>query len=108
MFQVLPLVAQSCPTLCDPMTPPGSSVHGILQPRILEWVAMPFSRGSSLFKVKNLGLPHCSQILYHLRRQGSPSVYQAYRNLALQSGTHCACSLSLSLSLQHFGIENFN
>ena len=36
-------------TLCDPMdcTPPGSSVHGILQARILEWVAMPFSRGHS-------------------------------------------------------------
>ena len=43
------LVAQSCPTLCDPMdySPPGSSVHGILQARILEWVAVPFSRGSS-------------------------------------------------------------
>ena len=42
-------VAQSCPTLCDPMNPstPGSSVHGILQARILEWVAMPSSRGSS-------------------------------------------------------------
>ena len=43
------LVAQSCPTLCNPMdySPPGSSVHGILQARILEWVAIPFSRGSS-------------------------------------------------------------
>ena len=42
-------VAQSCPTLCDPMdcSPPGSSVRGILQAGILEWVAMPFSRGSS-------------------------------------------------------------
>ena len=40
---------QSCPTLCDPMgcSPTGSSVHGILQARILEWVAFPFSRGSS-------------------------------------------------------------
>ena len=38
---------QSCPTLWDPMdySPPGSSVHGILQARILEWVAMPFSPG---------------------------------------------------------------
>ena len=38
-----------CPTLCDPMdySPPGSSVHGILQVRILEWVAIFFSRGSS-------------------------------------------------------------
>ena len=41
---------QSCPTPTDPMyySPPGSSVHGILQARILEWVAMPSSRGSSL------------------------------------------------------------
>ena len=43
------LVSQSCPTLCDPMdcSPPGSSVHGILQARILEWITMPSSRGSS-------------------------------------------------------------
>ena len=42
-------VAQSCLTLCDPMdcSLPGSSVHGILQARILEWVAISFSRGSS-------------------------------------------------------------
>ena len=40
---------QSCPTLYNPMdySPPGSSVHGILQARILEWVAMPSSRRSS-------------------------------------------------------------
>ena len=37
-------VAQSCPTLCDPL---DYRVHGILQARILEWVAFPFSRGSS-------------------------------------------------------------
>ena len=37
-------VAQSCPTLCDPM---DYTVHGILQARILEWVAFPFFRGSS-------------------------------------------------------------
>ena len=41
------LVTQSCPTLCDPRdcSPSGSSVHGILQGRILEWEAIPFSRG---------------------------------------------------------------
>ena len=46
---VLMLVIQSWPTFCDPMdrSPPGSSVHGILQARILEWAAMPFSGGSS-------------------------------------------------------------
>ena len=43
------LVAQSCPTLCDPTDcgPPVSSVHGILQARILEWIAITFSGGSS-------------------------------------------------------------
>ena len=42
-------VAQSCPTLFDPMdcSLPGSSVHGIFQARVLEWIAISFSRGSS-------------------------------------------------------------
>ena len=45
----LKLIAQSCPTLCNPTgcSLPGSSVCGILQARILEWVAISFSRGSS-------------------------------------------------------------
>ena len=48
-------VAQLCLTLRNPMdcSPPGSSVHGILQTRILEWVAIPFSRGSSHPKDRN-------------------------------------------------------
>ena len=48
-WQCVWLVAQSCPTLCNPMecSPPGSSVHGILQARILEGVVMSSSRGSS-------------------------------------------------------------
>ena len=42
-------VAQSCPTLCDPVgcSLPGFSIHGIFQARILEWITMSFSRGSS-------------------------------------------------------------
>ena len=42
-------VTQSCPTPCDSMdcSPPGSSVHGILHARVLDWVAISFSRGSS-------------------------------------------------------------
>ena len=45
---VVVLAAQWCPTICDPgyCSPPGSSVHGILQARILEWIAIPFSKGS--------------------------------------------------------------
>ena len=48
-WKVKVLVIQLCPTLCGPMgySLPGSSVPGILQARILEWVAIPFSRGSS-------------------------------------------------------------
>ena len=46
---VCALLLQSCPTLCNPMdrSPRGSSVHGILQARMLEWVAVPCYRGSS-------------------------------------------------------------
>ena len=49
VFLVWMLITQSCPILCDPMdcSPPGSSAHGILQARILEWAALPFSRGPS-------------------------------------------------------------
>ena len=48
-------------TLCDPMdcSLPGSSVHGILQTRILEWVGIPFSRRTSQPRVWNPGLLHC-------------------------------------------------
>ena len=66
------LVAQLCPTLCDSMdySPSGSSVHGVLQARVLEWVAIPFSRGSSQPRDRTC-LLHCRQIPYHLNHQGS-------------------------------------
>ena len=53
------LAAQSFPTLCDPMdcSPPGSSVHEISWARILEWVAISFSRGSSQPKPASLASP---------------------------------------------------
>ena len=65
-------VAQSCPTLCDPVdcSPPGSSVHGILQARILEgvleWVAISFSRAGSS-RPRDQTPVSCigRQILYH-------------------------------------------
>ena len=58
-------IAHLCPALCDPMdccSPPSSSVHGILQVRILEWVAIPFF----LTQGSNPGLLYCRQILYQL------------------------------------------
>ena len=73
------LVTLSCPALCDPMDciPPGSSVHGILQARILEWVAIPYLRGSSRLRASHPSLLCCRQILYHVSHpdeatQGSP------------------------------------
>ena len=65
-------VAQSCPTLCDPVdcSPPGSPIHGISQARILEWVAISFSRGSSWSRNWTHCLLHCqvdSLPLSHLR-----------------------------------------
>ena len=49
VYENVVFIAQSSVTLCNPMdcSPPGSSVHGILQARILEWVAIPFSRECS-------------------------------------------------------------
>ena len=54
-------VTQSCPTLSDPVdcSPPGSSIHGIFQARVLEWGAIAFSDSP-------LGLPKCSLIFFHL------------------------------------------
>ena len=51
------LVTQSGLTLCNPMdcSPPGFSIHGILQARILKWIAISFSKGSSLAQGSNLG-----------------------------------------------------
>ena len=48
------LVTQTCPTLCDPRdcSPSGSSVHGTLQARILEWIAIPFSSGCDSWTIK--------------------------------------------------------
>ena len=62
------LVAQLCLTLWDPMdcSQPGSSIHGILQARILEWVTISSSRGIFLTPGANLGLVDYRQILYHL------------------------------------------
>ena len=70
------LVTQSCLTLRDPMdcSPPGSSVHGISQTRMLEWVVISFFRGSS--QVRDQTHVSCigRQSLYHLSHKGSPSV----------------------------------
>ena len=67
-------VTQSCLTLCNPMNCclSDSSVHGIFQARILEWVTTPFSRGIFPTQGSNPDLLHYRQILYCLSQQGSP------------------------------------
>ena len=93
-------VIQSCLSLCDPTDCSllGSSVCGIFQARVLEWVPISFFRGSSQPRawtwvspiagrhftvwttrealVYNPGLPHCRQILYHLSHKGSPRILE--------------------------------
>ena len=75
------LFAKSRLTLYDLIvySPPGSSVCGILQTRILEWVAIPFSRGSFPTQGLNSGLLHYRQILYHLSHQGSPHLHNVLK-----------------------------
>ena len=88
---MLYIVAWSCPTLCDPMdcSQPGSSVHGFLQARRLEWVAIPFSRGSSQLRALmeelkfKLGLEMGGRFLkgvrgssWEMRERGVPARYK--------------------------------
>ena len=70
----LNVLSLCCPILCDPMdcSPPGFSIHEILQARILEWVAIPSPQGIFPTQVLNPGLPYCRQILYHLSHQRIP------------------------------------
>ena len=64
---------RSCPTVCNPMdhSPPGSSVHGILQARILESISMPSSRGSSRLKTEPVS-PALQADSLQLSHEGSP------------------------------------
>ena len=63
---------QSCPTLCDPMdcSPPGSTVHGIFQARVLESVAVSFSRGSSRPRAQTQVLCIAGRCFYRQSHQG--------------------------------------
>ena len=81
---------QSCPTLCDPMdcSPSGFSVHGILQVRILEWVAMPSSRGpcpprdqTHVSYISCIG----RQVLYPWCHVGSPNEIVLKKTRIIQS-----------------------
>ena len=76
-------VAKSCPSLWDFIhySLPGFSIHGISQTRILEWVAIPYSRESSPPQGSNPGLLYYRQILYDLSQQESPGFMFQQRHL---------------------------
>ena len=83
-------VAQSSPTLCDTMdcSPPGASVHGIFQARILGWVAIPFSRESSQPKDRTRVTCTAGRRFYHLSHQGSRRGIQPQTSVV--GGGNCA------------------
>ena len=80
--------AQSCPTLCNPMdcSLPGSSIHGIFQAKILKWVAISFSRGSS--QPRDWTWVSCTagrlHLLSHQESQGTVGVKITKRNTDIQ------------------------
>ena len=61
----------SCSVVSNSLQPMDYTVHVILQARILEWGAIPFTKGSSQPTESNPGLPHCRRILYQLSHTGS-------------------------------------
>ena len=85
------LAAALCPTVCSPVdcSPPGSSVHGIFQARILEWVAIPFSRGS--FPLRDQTCVSCISKQNH---QGSLPVTDKKYNLKITCSSLCSGSVS--------------
>ena len=92
LLKVKVFITEFCLTLCDSVdyNLPSSSVHGISQAKILEWVAIPFSRG--IFPTQRSNSRdqtlHCRQILYHLSHQGSPV-----------NGCYCCSVAQLCLTL---------
>ena len=100
--------AQLCSTLCDPMdcSPPGSSVHGILQARILEWAAISSSRGSSQPMDQTLSSCICRQILLGFKENHSCSGFDALRRkdlfLHFFQPLFTECSACLQIYYKYF------
>ena len=80
-------------------SPPGSPVHWILQARILEWVAISFSRGTFLTQGSNPGLPHCRQTLYSLKHQGGLDSLLKSRNITLPAKFHLVKAMFFPVAL---------
>ena len=93
---------QLCLTLCNPMdcSPPGSSVHGILQIRILEWVAMPSSMGSSRPKRTCISCDTCIAGRFFTTEPPGKAKYDT-------SSKFSAWSISLSLKIWSWNLLQF-
>ena len=94
-------VAQSCPTVWDTMdcSLPHSSIHGIFQARVLEWVAISFSRGSSQPRDRTQVSHIVSKTLYRLSHQGIP---KSCPTLATPWTVACQAPLSMGVSRQDY------
>ena len=106
LLSVCVLVTQSCLTLCDPMdcSQPGSSVRGILQSRILEWIDIPFSRESSWSGIEPRS-PALQADSLHLSHQGSSQC----QDMTLQINYVFAkafCALQEILSTEQISVVN--
>ena len=101
-FSVKVLVAQSCPTLCDPMDCSllGFSVHGILQARILEWAAIPFSKVSSRPKDESQPFPIVGRFIDSLLSEppGKPPI---------DSGKYLKRKTLKTMRVETLGLLNF-
>ena len=102
------LVAHSCPTLCDmDCSPPGSFVHGILQASIVEWVAIPFSRGSSQPRDQTqvsciAGLPSEPPGKYNFRKKKSVKLLSCVRLFVTPWTAARQVPLSMGFSRQEY------
>ena len=104
-------VTQSCPTLCDPMDCSllGSSVHGIFQERVPEWVAISFSRVSSGSRDWTQVSHIVSKMLYHLSHQGSLyfQIYLQINTINMIASNNTPMTLSNLQSRHYARYDNF-
>ena len=94
--------AQSCPTLCNPMecSPPGSGIHGVFQARVLEWVAISFSRGSSQPRDRTWVSHTLGRRFYHLSHQGSPQYLNIFAIIYVLASVHFIRDMSNTANIR--------
>ena len=105
------LVALLCSTLCDHLgcSPPSSSVHGILQARILEWVASPFSRGSSDLRMEPRSLALQADFFFTVEPPGKPMQCKRLQSLGwedlLEKGTDVQIMIGFGQSVAGYEMK---